>query len=198
MMTGNVVAWTYALLAFERATAGRKLERWREDLASVSRVNPADVVAHCKQMQGDRRKPLEGILAQCLPEVADFVCLIVSRGLVHLLADIASSYDHVLDEHYGLTPVDVVTAVPLDEKTLRAIEQRLSAMANRRFVVNARVDPDIVGGLIVKVGDKVIDRSVKAKLDSLRQDILESLVERQSNATECTGPAGSGGLLRHE
>lgn len=173
-MIGGKIAEAYVRFAFETAAMANRLERWREDLLRLSRVDPQEISAACRQMEERNEPGPAGPISECLPSVVDFACALVSRGRGHLLPDVAAAYARVLDEHYGLSHAEVVSAVPLDQDTVRMIENRLTSIAGHAFVVDARVDPSIVGGLVVRVGDRVIDRSVRARLASLRQDLLTS------------------------
>jgi F-type H+-transporting ATPase subunit delta len=80
----------------------------------------------------------------------------------------------LLDEYYGVRQAEVTTAVPLDDDARRLIETRLREIAGSSFTLDERVDPTIVGGIIVRVGDRIIDRSVRARLQALRDSVLES------------------------
>jgi F-type H+-transporting ATPase subunit delta len=171
-VTVRRTAEVYGRLAFETAAASNQLERWRADLRAVSLVPADDLTAWCARREAGEAG--HGPLTGRLPSVGEFVCLLVARARVHLLAEIADAYDRVLDEHYGLAHAEVVSAVRLDGDMVRAIEQRLSELGGRKFVIKARVDPSIIGGLVIQVGDTMVDRSVRARLSRLRLDLLAS------------------------
>jgi F-type H+-transporting ATPase subunit delta len=113
-------------------------------------------------------------IGDVLPEVADFACLLARNNKEAILSEIAAEYSRLLDEYYGVRQAEVTTAVPLDDDARRLIETRLREIAGSSFTLDERVDPTIVGGIIVRVGDRIIDRSVRARLQALRDSVLES------------------------
>lgn len=171
-MTVGTRAEVYARLAFEVAAEANQLERWRDDLRRLSAIEAKDIADRCERPEAGGTHGNKEPFAQCLSSVVDFVCALVSRGHVHLLPEISATYCRILDGHYGLTHAEVVSAIPLDDGVVRMIEERLSSMAGRRFVVEATVDPSIIGGLVFKIGDNVVDRSVRGRLSRLRLDLL--------------------------
>jgi F-type H+-transporting ATPase subunit delta len=103
------------------------------------------------------------------------------RGLVHalwqnnrlrLLRNVVAAYLRLLDERAGRVPVTVTSAIPLSEAEHERLVATLRQALGREPIVTARVDPDLLGGLLVKVGDTVIDTSVRSRLQSLRTLLL--------------------------
>ena len=108
-----------------------------------------------------------------LPEVIEFARLLARHDNLSVLGDVAREYSRLLDEHREVRFAEIVTAIPLDAETRRLVEKRLRDMTGAEFVLDARVDPAIVAGIVLKVGDRVIDRSVRARLQSLRDAVLD-------------------------
>jgi len=167
----------YARRALELAARSNQFEKWRDDLKTASSA-PAGEVVQCCRWVGDEfvaeRSTVPEHVGDVLPEVADFVCLLARHGKQSSLPDVAIEFSRLLDEYYGIRHALVVSAVPLDDETLRHVAQRLQELTGAEHVLDVRVDPSIVGGLIVRIGDRVIDRSVRARLSRLRQDVLET------------------------
>ena len=162
----------YARRALERAAKANQLERWREDLRVIAATPLRDVLSCCRWQDGDLMAD-EGAIATVmggvLQDVADFACMLARNNKEAILPEIASEYSRLLDEYYGVRQAEVITAVPLDDEARRMIESRLREIAGSSFTLDEHVDPSIVGGIIVRVGDRIIDRSVRARLESLRE-----------------------------
>jgi F-type H+-transporting ATPase subunit delta len=91
---------------------------------------------------------------------------------LHLFRNVVAAYLRLLDERAGRVPVTVTSAVPLTDEENERLASTLRKSLGREPVVTARVDPDLLGGLIVKVGDTVVDTSVRSRLQSLRTLLL--------------------------
>ncbi len=87
--------------------------------------------------------------------------------------DISRQYDRLLDAHYGIEHVEVITALPLDDEDRKRISNRFEEIIGRKVVIDAQVDPSIIGGIKAKIGDTLIDGSVKGKLGALRKSLVE-------------------------
>lgn len=170
-------AGLYARRALELAAKSNQLERWRADLKIVAATPTEDLLGCCRWQNGDLMADESAIAARIgdvLPEVADFSCLLARNNKESILLEIAVEYSRLLDEYYGVRQAEVTTAVPLDDAGRRLIERRLREIAGSSFTLDERVDPSIVGGIIVRVGDRIIDRSVRARLLALRDKVLEA------------------------
>jgi F-type H+-transporting ATPase subunit delta len=102
-----------------------------------------------------------------------FVGTLAANNRLDLLRGVEAAYRRILNERAGRVPVKVTTAVPLTNAQTADLTDTLKAALRREPVVSARVDPDILGGMIVQVGDSVVDTSVRSRLQSLRTLLLE-------------------------
>lgn len=167
----------YARRAFELATGAGQLEKCRNDLNALAAVPQDDLMRYCMSLEDGGPDTGEasavGHYDDVLPEVIDFASLLARHGNLSMLGDIALEYSRLVDEYREVRFAEIVTAIPLDAETRRLVQKRLCVMTGEEFVLDARVDPAIVGGIVLKVGDKVIDRSVRARLQSLRDAVLD-------------------------
>ena len=166
----------YARRAFELAAGARQLEKWRSDLHALAAVPQDDIIRYCVELKDGSSNtsevPAGEHYGDVLPEVIDFACLLARHDNLSVLGAVAREYSTLLDEHCEVRFAEIVTAIPLDSETRRLVENRLREMTGTEFVLDARVDPAIVGGIVLKVGDRVIDCSVRARLQSLRDAVL--------------------------
>lgn len=119
--------------------------------------------------EGVRRKALAGILekAGLSPLVNNFINLLMDKGRLADLADIADTYSLLADEIMGVVAATVISAGPLTQTELDAIGDSLNKFADRKVRLTVTEDPSIIGGLVAKLGDLTIDGSVRAQLNKL-------------------------------
>ena len=113
-------------------------------------------------------------LGEAKPDVLKLVSELINKGKLIALEDISFEYQRLLDTHRGLEgteTAEITTAILLDDEYILDISKRLTEMIGKPVVVNTKVDPDLVGGIIIKVGDKVIDGSIKSKLANLKREL---------------------------
>ena len=173
----------YARRALELAAKSNQFEKWRDDLKAAASLPTGEVVQCCRWVGDDFVADGTAVpehVGDVLPEVADFVCLLARHGKEASLPDVAIEYSRLLDQYYGIRHALVTSAIPLDEETLRHVARRLKELTGVEHVVDVRVDPSIIGGLVIRIGDRVIDRSIRARLVLLQQDVLEAVTPAAS------------------
>ena len=103
----------------------------------------------------------------------NLMLLLTSRNLVHLLPDIADRFQELLDAHNGVERAEAVSAVPLDDGQRERIRSALSEMTGKDVRLTVRADPDILGGVIIRIGDRVLDGSARTRLQSMRRELAQ-------------------------
>jgi F0F1-type ATP synthase delta subunit len=94
------------------------------------------------------------------------------QSCVHLAAQIAEEFRVLLDEQRGIAWAEVLTAIPLDEEQKRRVAARLGEVTGKQVNVDAAVDPSILGGLIARIGDTLIDGSTRSRLLALKKELM--------------------------
>lgn len=117
------------------------------------------------------KRALEGRSSPLFVNVIGVLC---EKGRLGLIHEIATAYRQMLDAKLNRVRVEVIVAQKLDEQQLDAVQQSVSASLGKTAIVEQKVDDSIIGGLVLKVQDKVMDASVKAQLNALRQQLLAS------------------------
>ena len=100
--------------------------------------------------------------------------VLTRNGRLNLLRGIAVAYHQMLDERAGLIPVKVTSAIALSDSQKASLTDMLTSILKQQPILAVRVDPDLLGGMVVQVGDRVFDTSVRTRLQSLRTRLLES------------------------
>lgn len=133
-----------------------------EFLASPAIGKKAKAVALDSALPGHASDLLRGLFS-----------VLLRNGRLDLLRGVAIVYGQLLDERAGRVPVRVTTAVELSNTQREALVETLAGILKQQPVLHVRVDPDLLGGLVVQVGDRVIDTSVRTRLQTLRTLMLD-------------------------
>jgi F-type H+-transporting ATPase subunit delta len=166
----------YAQAAFQIATSqpGATLDQWRSDLRDVAEVltdsAAAAILANTKVPMASRVAMVERTL-DVSPMALNLARLLVSKGRSQDARAVSDAFNRMADDHEGIAHARITTAVELSQPQLAAIEQQLSASLGKRVRAVSAVDPAIVGGIVVRVGDKLIDGSVRSRLKRLRREL---------------------------
>ena len=162
----------YAQAIFDLALENNEVERWGQDLEVVSEAfqdsDFAALMKHADMSAADKRAATGSVLAGVNTMVRNLVDLLVSKGSVDSIADVYTSYTELLDQHLGRQRVEVTTAIALDEAEANRITSFVSELVRREVVLTTKVDESILGGLVIQIGDRLLDGSTKARLDGLK------------------------------
>ncbi len=174
-MIRDTAAKRYAQAAFEIARERDSLEEWATDLALVGTVmtdpQAAAILSSTKVALADRYRLLEAILEGIDPLVMNLARLLVAKGRVGIVSQVAEAYRDLVNEHSGIAHARVVTAVPLADAERRVVEEKLSQITGKKVIAHLEVEPAIVGGLVARVGDRLIDGSTRSKLLALKRNL---------------------------
>ncbi|MGO8687529.1 MAG: F0F1 ATP synthase subunit delta [Candidatus Dormibacteria bacterium] len=142
-----------------------ELERAR-DLLGDARVRA--VMANPRVTIDERSAALDGLLEGMSAPAANLIRLLVAHGRFGLLADVVAEYRAMADAAQGVLRIVVTSAVPLSRTASRHIEGVLTVRFGRPVRVEAVHDPQMIGGLVIRMGDRVIDDSVHSHLQQLQ------------------------------
>jgi F-type H+-transporting ATPase subunit delta len=173
------IASVYARSVFEVARDHGKLDEVREQLGQV-----ADAIESDQQLQvfffspyfstQEKKDGLNRAISGADPIVVNFLELLIEKHRMPAIFRIRRTLDKLWQDENRLLPVSVTSAVPLDEGTVSQIGDRIAQQTGRRVDLTARVEPDILGGIIVRVGNSVLDASVRHRLDKLRRQVARA------------------------
>ncbi len=168
----------YAQAAFAVAEERDAFETWERDLAEARRLfADSDLLAFMAAPSVPFSVKLNGVntlLQDIDPLVRNLVLLVTENGDAERFDAVCATFGGLLDERRRIGRALVVTAVPLDDGRREILRERLSAMAGYdRVEMTEEVDPSILGGVIARVGDRLIDGSSRTKLRSMREALSE-------------------------
>jgi ATP synthase F1 delta subunit len=168
------VAAVYARALFDAAKEAGVVEPVRRELgdfvaAIAASASLRDVLADPQVDSAAKRRVLAEITRGGQPLVANMLQLLLERGRFAITGELHQAYDALAAVEARLVAVEVTSAVELTPETRKKIAARVAEATGRQVELAERVDPDIVGGLILRVGDVIVDGSVQARIRQLRR-----------------------------
>jgi F-type H+-transporting ATPase subunit delta len=165
----------YADAAFEIGLRDGTVEVWRRELDTAAGMledgRVADALANPATPLDQRLQATQGVFARLSQPVRNLVLLLVRRGRIEQLPRVAAEFARLDDKRNGLTHATATSAAPLGPEEVRAIAARLEALTGGRVALDTTVDPAILGGIVVRIGDRLIDGSVRGRLERLRNQL---------------------------
>jgi F-type H+-transporting ATPase subunit delta len=172
MARRETVARRYAEAAFEIGKADGTLDTWERDLASL-REALADtelrrLVEHPAVPFTEKEKVLRRVLGGVSRESLSLVLLMVRRGRPGAVDPMVDRFAELVRRERGVSLAEIRTALPLDEEQRTAIGDRLRELTGDTIEMNEVVDESLIGGVSVRIGDRLYDASVRSRLERLR------------------------------
>ena len=171
-------ALAYAQSLLDLATDQNQAEPIGQELAQVSgivRDQPTFAAYLADPGIGieERARTLDHVFGgQVFPLLKNFLGVLNLKGRLRILGEIADTYDDLLDERLGKVEVDVTVAHRLSNDELDLIRSRVSEALKKDAVIHVYTDENIIGGMILRVGDKLIDASVRKQLQTIKEQML--------------------------
>jgi F-type H+-transporting ATPase subunit delta len=157
---------------FSIARERNELDRWQSDLRKIARLGEdATFMALAENPKirfEDKARLLTEGLGDINPLALNLVYLLVAKGRLSMVGDVADEYQRLLDSYRGIEQAEVTTAIPLDDKDKQRLEERLGAVVGKKVVLKPRVDSNVVGGIVARIGGKLLDGSTHSKLLALK------------------------------
>ncbi len=179
-MARRTYARRYSQAVFDIARERNELDRWQSDLKKIATLgDDAELIALLENPKvhfEDKAKLLAKGLGDIDPLALNLVYLLVSRGRFSMVADIADEYQRLLDSYRGIERAEVTTTIELDDEDKRKLEERLGAVVGKKVVVKPSVDPSVLGGIVARVGGKLLDGSTRSKLMALKKALASGEV----------------------
>jgi F-type H+-transporting ATPase subunit delta len=174
-MARRYSAQRYAEAVFEIAMAKKQPDEWQAVLDSMANLSrDASIAAFMESPDiaiGQKAKVIKEALGVEDPLTENFLHLLIQKGRFGTVAEIAGEYRRMLDEQRNIGRADVTTAVPLSEEENKKVTAQLGEILGKKIVARNEVDPEIIGGMVVRVDGKLLDGSVRGRLDNLRAEI---------------------------
>jgi F-type H+-transporting ATPase subunit delta len=173
------IASVYARSLFEVAMEQDKLDTVRDELGEF-----ADALNESRELQvflfspyfstKEKAEGLDRAISGADETVVNFLKLLVEKHRTPVIFRVRAELDRLWEEENRLLPVTVTSAVELDKGTVKQIGDRIAEQTDRKVELSSRVDPDILGGIIVQVGNSVLDASIRNRLENFRKQVARA------------------------
>lgn len=170
MATGAAKRYTEAVFSIAREQG--TFEQWQRDLDTLAQLMTEPgvrAVLESPNVDESRKEQLiASILTEAQPEATNLARLLLQRGRIGLVGEMAEVFREAALAELGIVVADVTTAQPLDKAGEALVRQRLTDLIGKQVEIRTHVDPEIIGGIVAKVGDQLLDGSVASQLRRLR------------------------------
>ena len=173
------IAAVYARSLFEVAKDQDKLEKVHDELGEF-----ADALSESRELQvflfspyfstEEKSEGLDRAVTGAEEIVVNFLELLIEKHRMPLVFRVRAEFDELWEEENKLLPVTVTSAVELDKSTVKQIGDQIAEQTGRKVDLSAEVEPDILGGIVVRVGNSILDASIRNRLDNLRKQVARA------------------------
>ena len=173
------IAQVYSRALFDVAKEQDKLDELREQLGEFT-----DAVNDNRDLRvfffspyfstEEKREGLERVLEGADEAFVNFLGVLLENHRMPAIFHIRRQYDELWEEENRLLPVQITSAIELDDDTVAHIGDTIGEQTGQRVDVSSRVDPDILGGLVLRVGNSILDASIRNRLERLRRQVARA------------------------
>lgn len=170
------IAQVYARSLFEVAREQGALDEVRDQVDQF-----ADALQSSRELQvfcfspyftaEEKKQALHRAVQEAHPLFMNFLEALAERHRLPAFFRIRTELDRLWDKENRLLSVEVTSAIELDEETVRAIGERIGEQAGQRIELSSHVDPEILGGIVLRVGNFILDASIQSRLNQLRKQV---------------------------
>jgi F-type H+-transporting ATPase subunit delta len=173
------VAQVYARALFEVGKEHDTLEEMHEELdqfaAALNDHRQMAVFFFSPYFSTDEKKSaLKRAIKDADPLFMNFLEALVERNRMPVIFRIRAEFEELWDKEMKLLPVQITSAVELDEKTVRSIGDRISEKTGQKVELSSSVDPNLIGGIVLRVGNVILDASILSRLNQLRRTVAQA------------------------
>ena len=177
-MISTISARRYAQAIFQIAQAKNNLDEWKKELRKLADLMKdreiVDLIDHPKIAFNLKADLIKQKLNTSDELILNLCYLLILKGRLKNAEQIADEYDSLLDERRGIKHAVVTTAVPVDDSEKNKISGQLEKITGKKVSVKLQVNPSILGGMVARIEDTLIDGSVRNRLDLLRRNLAEA------------------------
>ena len=179
-MAKQVSGDRYARALFELASEKGTVDDWLVQLDLAVQVLNDDefraLLNHAEVSLLRKREAVEAVLAEVDPMVQNLISLLVARGSVGVVGDVYDNYTRLVDIEKGRQRVELTSAVELEDNQIDKIKVFVEGLVKKEVVIHTSVDESILGGIVIQIGDQLLDGSTKTQLEGLRKQVRSEVV----------------------
>jgi len=124
--------------------------------------------------EGQKRRAIDALTEEMSTSTRNFLKVLIDNGRTEIFEDVVPRYEDLVEEYQGKVEVELTTAVELSDEMLDRVRSRLGEiLEDREVLLETNINPNLLGGAIVRVGERQIDASIRAQLQGLREEMLQ-------------------------
>ncbi|RPJ61368.1 MAG: ATP synthase F1 subunit delta [Dehalococcoidia bacterium] len=177
-MISTISARRYAQAIFQIAEENKNLDEWEKELRKLAEITKdrevLDLIDHPKVPFNLKADLIKEKLGTSNELILNLCYLLILKGRLKNADQIADEYGDLLDSLRGIKHAIVTTAVPINDAEKSKITSQLEKIAGKKVTVKLQVNPNIIGGMVARIEDTLIDGSVRNRLDLLRRNLVEA------------------------
>ena len=163
-------------VALEEKADLAQVDRDLQDVVAMMKASPNLQLSSQRGITDQQRQALMEAVAKAMSltaPVTKMLVLLAKTGKLNLVPDLAAAFNDRLLVHQNLVRAEVTSAAPLTPDKLKALEESLSKVTGKKVEITASVDPELLGGVVARIGSTVYDGSVKTQLEKMRQELVK-------------------------
>jgi F-type H+-transporting ATPase subunit delta len=174
-MVNKVSPKSYARAIFEIALERNELNKWHSDLEKMTDLAKDTVLLTLlnspKLKFEDKAKMVNDRLPGMGTLIRNLAYLLIVKRKMNLIGGITKQYQQMVDNYYGIEHAEITTAIQLEDADKMKMDKVLSKILGKKLIIETKVDPAIIGGLVVRVNGKLLEGSTRNKLLSLKKEL---------------------------
>lgn len=191
-MPKGAIARRYAAAIFDIARKQGTIDRTLSDVEGIAQVfgdRKLSFLLREPKISAKRKETAvrQALASRVLPTSLNLALLVIQRELVEVMPKIASELKRMVMDYKNEAVAQVTTATRMDDAEQKLIKRALEDRTHKTIIMETRVDPSILGGVIARVGDQLIDGSVRTRLSVLQHQLLNDVAAASANASDWVG-----------
>jgi F-type H+-transporting ATPase subunit delta len=173
------IAQVYSRSLFEVANEQGKLDRVRDELGAF-----ADALDQNRELAvfffspyfstEEKTRGLERAVVDADPTLVNFLNLLIEKHRMPVIFRVRRQFDALYDRAHERLPVEVTSAVELDEAVVHELERQIREQTGQNVQLESKIEPDILGGIVLRVGNSILDASIRNRLEQLRREVAKA------------------------
>lgn len=196
-MLKGAIGRRYAEAIFDIAKKQNTVDRTLEDMREIARLFSHRKLLYLLNepkipMQRKESAIRQALESKVLPTSLNLALLVVQRELVEAMPNLARELEQLVLNYKNEAVAQVTTAMPMDQQQQNKVRQALERRTGKTILMQTKVSPDILGGVVARVGDQIIDASVRHRLAALRRQLLTGVAVGVNELPSLNGDIGAG------
>ena len=166
----------YSQAAFSIASEKDEIDKWLSEMKDATAIlSDNDCIAFFYAEQIPIDVKLDGVkklFSKNMGLIQNLISLMVTRKDISKFLEVSNIFISMADEYKGIVKVDITTAVPIAKENLEKITKKIENIENKKVVIKKNIDKNILGGIVIRIGDKLIDGSTKNKINLLSEQLI--------------------------